>query len=544
MLFLAVTGINLLLLFLVIFTDPILKSLWDFGISNHMKPNVVLCKTIQTVHLGSPVSLIYLGLIITFVAFAMRDAYDHAAMIQRRHIYPEYVIQMPEAASGSYIFHFSLMLSCFILAFFFIVPPPPPSQVTDIEFIQNQPPVQKKIISKRKAEHNSENAGHHENKPVIAPSPAPKAPSKASTPSPNKPQPHPQERPQPHAAPTPSPTPSPHPTPQPSPHPSPSPSPHPSPSPSPHPSPSPSPHPSPSPSPTPMAHPSPSPTPSPSPSPHPSPSPSPSPSPMAFKAPGAPTPTPTARSSSSGVGQPSPSPAPVAIAHAGGSSYAPVPRAGGSSSSSFSTAAPSPISIGGGGGASSASPTPVPVVGGGGSRSKGGGGGSPSSGAPAPVKMSGGHGGGPAGGGSGPIAVAPSVARPSGGGGGEGVHGNPDANSNPNGRPSVAAQKDVDFGPYMADLQRRIKRAWFPPKGQESKRVVVVFKIHRGGELSHLRLDHSSGMAIADQAALKAVENAAPFRPLPDGAPDDVDIQFTFDYNVFGGGGRGTFRQF
>jgi TonB family protein len=124
------------------------------------------------------------------------------------------------------------------------------------------------------------------------------------------------------------------------------------------------------------------------------------------------------------------------------------------------------------------------------------------------------------------------------------VHGNPDANSNPNGRPSVAAQKDVDFGPYMADLQRRIKRAWFPPKGQESKRVVVVFKIHRGGELSHLRLDHSSGMAIADQAALKAVENAAPFRPLPDGAPDDVDIQFTFDYNVFGGGGRGTFRQF
>lgn len=96
----------------------------------------------------------------------------------------------------------------------------------------------------------------------------------------------------------------------------------------------------------------------------------------------------------------------------------------------------------------------------------------------------------------------------------------------------------------MADLQRRIKRAWFPPKGNESKRVMVVFKVHRGGEMSNLRLDHSSGLAIADQAALKAVENAAPFRPLPPGAPDDVDIQFTFDYNVFGGGGRGVFRQF
>ena len=183
LLFLGVTGINLLLLCVVVATDPILRALWDFGVANHMRPNVILCKTIQTAHLGSPVSIIYLGLILTFVAYAIRDAYDHAAMIHRRQIYPEYVIEMPEAASGSYIFHFALMVSCFILAFFFIVPLPPPSQVTDIEFVQNQPKVEHKVISKRKAEHNSENAGHHENKPVVAPSPAPKAPSKASTPA-------------------------------------------------------------------------------------------------------------------------------------------------------------------------------------------------------------------------------------------------------------------------------------------------------------------------------------------------------------------------
>ena len=97
---------------------------------------------------------------------------------------------------------------------------------------------------------------------------------------------------------------------------------------------------------------------------------------------------------------------------------------------------------------------------------------------------------------------------------------------------------DVDFGPYMADLQRRIKRAWFPPKGNESKRVVVVFKVHSNGRMSNLRLDKSSDVKIADQAALKAVENAAPFRPLPAGSPPDVDIQFTFDYNVFKSGQR------
>ncbi len=143
-----------------------------------------------------------------------------------------------------------------------------------------------------------------------------------------------------------------------------------------------------------------------------------------------------------------------------------------------------------------------------------------------------GNGGGPGGG-------------PSGGpSSGDNQTGNPDKNGNPNGRPSVAAQADVDFGPYMADLQRRIKKHWFPPKGNESKRVMVIFKVHTDGTMSNLRIDRSSGVAVADKAALDAVENAAPFRPLPAGAPQDVDIQFTFDYNVFGGSGAGSFRRF
>jgi TonB family protein len=119
--------------------------------------------------------------------------------------------------------------------------------------------------------------------------------------------------------------------------------------------------------------------------------------------------------------------------------------------------------------------------------------------------------------------------------------GNPEANSH-NDRAASRESDGVDFGPYMADLQRRIKQAWLPPKGGESKRVVVVFKIHRAGELSDLRLAQSCGWAKADQAALAAVEHAAPFRPLPKGAGSDVDIQFTFDYHVFDG--SGTFRRF
>jgi TonB family protein len=108
------------------------------------------------------------------------------------------------------------------------------------------------------------------------------------------------------------------------------------------------------------------------------------------------------------------------------------------------------------------------------------------------------------------------------------------------GRPSSSTVPDVDFGPYMADLQHRIKRAWFPPKGQENKKVVVVFKIHKDGTVSNLRLDHSSGFQGADQAGLEAVEHASPLGPLPAGAKDDCDIQFT----LFGGGGRGVMRSF
>jgi TonB family protein len=111
------------------------------------------------------------------------------------------------------------------------------------------------------------------------------------------------------------------------------------------------------------------------------------------------------------------------------------------------------------------------------------------------------------------------------------------SNMTPKPAPPTAAQAptaDVDFGPYMANLQRSIKRNWFPPKGEESKRVVCIFKISKDGELSKLRIDRSSGNAVADQAALKAIQNASDgFHSLPAGSPSDVDIQFTFDYNVF-----------
>lgn len=102
------------------------------------------------------------------------------------------------------------------------------------------------------------------------------------------------------------------------------------------------------------------------------------------------------------------------------------------------------------------------------------------------------------------------------------------------GAPGIDALREPDFGPYMRELQKRIKMNWDPPKGNESKRVVLLFKIAKDGRLLSCRVNKSSGLPSADQAALKAVELTAPFRPLPaDFKGQSIDIQFTFDYNVF-----------
>jgi len=95
--------------------------------------------------------------------------------------------------------------------------------------------------------------------------------------------------------------------------------------------------------------------------------------------------------------------------------------------------------------------------------------------------------------------------------------------------------KEPDFGPYMRELQRRIKMNWDPPKGDESKRVVLLFKIAKDGRLLSCSVFKSSGLQEADAAALNAVKITAPFKPLPsEFSGSSIDIQFTFDYNVIG----------
>ena len=99
---------------------------------------------------------------------------------------------------------------------------------------------------------------------------------------------------------------------------------------------------------------------------------------------------------------------------------------------------------------------------------------------------------------------------------------------------SINKADNVDFRPYMRRLQRRIKRNWDPPKGSETKKVVVLFKIGKDGTLLSSEIFKTSGDKAADKAALLAIAISAPYEPLPkEYTEESIDIQFAFDYNVF-----------
>ena len=120
------------------------------------------------------------------------------------------------------------------------------------------------------------------------------------------------------------------------------------------------------------------------------------------------------------------------------------------------------------------------------------------------------------------------------GGYGTGNMGNPGP-GNPNGAPGIDAIKSPQWGPYMRALEAKIKQNWHPPKGDQSKRVVLLFKIGKRGELLSVRVSKSSGSQANDQAAISAVQMSAPFRALPpEFTGSSVEIDFTFDYNVLG----------
>jgi TonB family protein len=83
---------------------------------------------------------------------------------------------------------------------------------------------------------------------------------------------------------------------------------------------------------------------------------------------------------------------------------------------------------------------------------------------------------------------------------------------------------------YIADLERRIKRFWLPPR--DGKRVVLAFKVHGDGLVTDIQV--IGDQSFSDDAAVKAVQKASPVPPLPEGSVSPLEVQLAFDWNNFG----------
>lgn len=188
-LFLSVTLANGVLLGMLFFTAPMLNSLVHFSSSFfHTAPeNEVLKHTLDIVRSGRSVTFTYFALILSYALYAARDAYDRAVDKRRGKALPAYAFTMPEATSGSYLFHFSIICALVLMVVFFSAPEKPQKQVTDISLIQdNVAPRQKKSEppkpkSTPKVEPKKEPPKPPEQKQVEPPKPTPVAVAVPST---------------------------------------------------------------------------------------------------------------------------------------------------------------------------------------------------------------------------------------------------------------------------------------------------------------------------------------------------------------------------
>jgi TonB family protein len=79
----------------------------------------------------------------------------------------------------------------------------------------------------------------------------------------------------------------------------------------------------------------------------------------------------------------------------------------------------------------------------------------------------------------------------------------------------VGVDPDFTYGYYLDRLLTLIEAQWQRPAVGDGVEAMIAFTIERDGRVSELEVAKSSGMNAFDLAALRAVQNAAPFPRLP-----------------------------
>lgn len=483
LLFLDATIVNFLLLLLIVFNEPIVRTITEMCSHFHVKANVSVLDAVRYAHFGSPASWVLFTLMALFGAYALLDAYffDVRTAKQMQIKYPSQLIGLTETSSGVYLAHFALLMACLVMAACFSGKRPIERNYTVIEFIPEQAETALKPPSDttRQSERDSIDSGRHDDwREIIAPESAsdPVAPSTASAAAPNPSN----TRPQPAIDPLPG---------------------------------------------------------------------APQPNMQQLAAVTTPTlsttPVPSNLSDTRPTaGDPNPKQATAAlIQYISGDKNNPTPQAVRPTTSKSNDTAPDGATSGGStpdtvknpkapskGGTIAApgmvatlkhpssvdSATPVAVLAGGSPSGT-----SRSDTSPMPTVQPG-HGTTMTGENDNVIAPVSND---------RGVLGNTNPNSvdGPDSVASVAV--NPDFSAYMSQLQRIIKKHWYPPRDGSSN-ASVIFELRKDGSMNDLRISQTSNSNSVDAAALAAIRNAQPFFPvLPKSAPEAVDIEFTFEYN-------------
>ena len=90
---------------------------------------------------------------------------------------------------------------------------------------------------------------------------------------------------------------------------------------------------------------------------------------------------------------------------------------------------------------------------------------------------------------------------------------------------------DFPYAYYLRQIAGKIREKW-DGRAIPGQQPAVVFEIGRDGRLNQVTIDKSSGNAYYDQVALRAINDAGPFPPLPDDFKKPVlriGLQFVFD---------------
>jgi TonB family protein len=90
---------------------------------------------------------------------------------------------------------------------------------------------------------------------------------------------------------------------------------------------------------------------------------------------------------------------------------------------------------------------------------------------------------------------------------------------------------DFPYSYYIRQVADKIRAQW-NGKAIPGQQPAVIFEIRRDGRLNAVGIDKSSGNAYYDQVALRAINDAGPFPPLPEEFKKPmlrIGLQFVFD---------------